>query len=573
MSPIREAWRRFGTPDAISWPAFIVSFAAGLLGNLVTNATPVSLVLRLPILIVAQFAMWIPLAVTWLVLRRSPRHPRPMLVLASLLLGLAARGLVIGAAFSIHVGPEHAQWGDRLWGAILNVGLAFAVTAVLVTAMRERRTQIVELKDLQAQLAVSVERVAAGFSERNDETVERVRQVLIDALGKLDSADAGQSLAALQYTAADVVRPLSHDLAQALPRPDGHDLVATRDRVTWLEIVDEAATGRPFRPALTGLVLAFECLGGIVGYPPGAKWLVPAVPITMALLWLANVPLAHWLRHGSRLFRVVSVIAVAILVASIVGGGTRAVLGSTPPVPAIAIALTFFVLVFSLGATVVSVVARDRDGVIRELQTSARALERSLVRWRQAQWFQQKALSRALHGPIQMAVNAAAIRLDAAMRTDEVEPLLIEQVRTDLLESLDVLHQADGVVASFDEGLDRIVGTWDGLCAIEVDVELRVAAAVAADAVLRSCVLDMVTEAVSNTIRHGGATHVAIHMECAEEIDEAMRLRVRSDGAAFSGTGQRGLGSQLLDDCTIEWERGSCTDDQCLTAVLPLPAA
>lgn len=569
MTTARAIWHRFGTTDAISVPAFLVSFAAGLIGNFVTSADSMDLWLRLVVLAVAQIAMLLPLSVCWLLLRRNPDRSHPWAVAAALVLGLGLRALVIGSAFSVLVGPDAAEWAQRFIGAVVNIGLAYALCAVLVTALRERRREIVELKSTRAQLARSLDQAAAGFSERNEHAVESVCQVLADALDGLDSRDAGATLAALQHTASEVVRPLSHELAATSPSFDADDLAVVVEKTTWPEILDSAATGKPFRPIATTIVLGFELVGAAVAYPAGAWWLPFAGLLTALLLAVVNIPLSTLLVGRDNATRIGLVIAASVIVGLLVGFATRLALGDGRTAVNVAIGLACFVVLFALGTTVVAAVFRDRDRVIVELSESADALQRSLVRMRQAQWFQQKALSRALHGPIQVAVTAAALRLDAAMQQGRMTSTVIEDTRRELLEIVDVLREPDLSVASVESGLARISGVWDGLCSVSLRVDDLAQQHLDSDSMLRSCVIDIASEAVSNAVRHGAATHVEVVLEPGGDVGQDLKLVVASDGRIRESASRRGLGTQLLDDCTLSWTGEFEQSGYRLVALLP----
>ena len=53
MSGVRGVIRRFGMPDAISWPAFWVTYFSAVVGTYIINSGPVPLVTRLGVLFVA----------------------------------------------------------------------------------------------------------------------------------------------------------------------------------------------------------------------------------------------------------------------------------------------------------------------------------------------------------------------------------------------------------------------------------------------------------------------------------------------------------------------------------------
>ena len=569
MTTARAIWRRFGTTDAISVPAFLVAFAAGLIGNFVTNADSIEFWLRLVILVVAQIAMWMPMSVCWLLLRRDPDRSRPWAVASSLVLGLGLRALVVGAAFSLLVGPQAAEWFQRFVGAVVNIGLAYVLCTILVTALRERRREIVQLKSTRSRLATSLDQAAAGFFQRNEQAVDDVCQVLVGALKGLDSRDAGAALATLQHTASEVVRPLSHELAATAPSFNADDLPVVVEKASWSEIIDSAATGRPFRPIATLVLLSFELLGAAVAFPAGTWWLPFAGMLVAVLLFLINIPLERLLIDRSRGVRILLVISASIVCAGLTGIASRVALGDGRAAVNVAIGIACFIVLFSLGTVVVSAVIRDRDRVIRELDESADALQRSLVRMRQAQWFQQKALSRALHGPIQAAVTAAALRLDAAMQHGRMAPAVIEDTRRGLLEIVDVLRDPDLSVVSVESGLARISGAWDGLCAVSVRVEEVALEHLESDSMLPSCVMDIASEAVSNAVRHGAATNVEVILEADGDGGKDLKLVVASDGGIRETASRRGLGTQLLDDCTLSWSGEFQHSGYRLVALLP----
>jgi signal transduction histidine kinase len=194
-------------------------------------------------------------------------------------------------------------------------------------------------------------------------------------------------------------------------------------------------------------------------------------------------------------------------------------------------------------------------------------MERSLVRRKQTQWLQNKSLSRALHGPVQTAVNAAAYKLDNAMRDGRVSVDMIEGVRSELISSLDILSHADGAVITVDQGINRIVAVWDGICNVNVSISQEVHVELKATVITRSCFIDIVSESVSNAVRHGRATRIEVS---AELVDSDIHLNVRDNGSAPFLHNSPGLGSALLDDCSTSWVLQLADSGRSLQAVIPV---
>lgn len=569
MDGIRRVLWRIGTTDAISWPTFWITFVAGTLGNILTNVGLVSGGLRLVVILLGQIALWIPLSIVGIVIRRTPDRSRPVLVLGGLLTGLLARTVLISAIIGSVLGAAEAKWSLRFVGGLVNIVPVFIWTAFIVNVMRERRRQIAALEAFQDDLEHSLELVSAGVVQRNQDTIERVRNVLIGELAALEAGDAQRSLAALQRTATEVVRPMSHELAQGLPDLTPASTPADPARISWVHVIDEAASGRPFRPLVTGLLMCLPVLGGVLIDPRALSSAIVTVVVVTGAFALANPLIAPLLTRSSLRGRIAAVVGATLLSAVTAGVIAAASLHFTEFSVAAGVGVAVAATTIGLGSVIITALGRDRDQVIRELTSSSRAVERNLVRWRQVQWFQQKALSRALHGPVQTAVNAAAIRLDAAMQQGPVSPEIIEHVHADLLRTLDVLNEPELTVASIDTGFARIVGTWDGICDVRVDVNQAATDELGSHAALRSCVLDIVTEAVGNAVRHGGATTVGIRAT-TDPVEETLRIFVESNGVAPSADAPRGLGSQLLDDCSLTWSRASGAHGHTLDVLLPL---
>jgi signal transduction histidine kinase len=168
-------------------------------------------------------------------------------------------------------------------------------------------------------------------------------------------------------------------------------------------------------------------------------------------------------------------------------------------------------------------------------------------------------------------VTAAAIRLDAAVKSGDTGADLLENTRRNLLAAVDVLDTADATHYSLDLAIARLSGTWEGLCEIECHVDAPADVSLAEDPISAAVVVDLLSEAVSNAVRYGEAEHVAITFGLDEQ--HLLTLTIRDDGRSQSDASMRGLGSTLLDDCTMQWTRDITAAGATLTALLPTALA
>lgn len=577
MSQIKQAFWRIGSADAVTWLSFWLTFTGAIIASFVSTSGGISWAFRLGVVGAGQLILWAPLALSrWLVLRMNAdqRTAIALIVIGAFCVGATMRTLFIGFAFIWAVGPEAALWPTRIFGSFGTIGLVFAVTAYAVSSAREQRRRIEALEEVQADLEQSVVSVRTGIEERGEQSVQRVRGILESELAALHHGDAGGAVESLERMARDVVRPLSHELAETPVTEPATDL-RSRDAVSWVKVLDLAARGKPFKPLATGLLVIILVLGAIGAYPPAAARFM-ALPVaayaTLAVANLVDVRL-----FGQRPLRVrLAILLLSALACGMVMALVGYVLMIGQPVQrGTVLGCLFFTVVFALGVTANSALNADRRLTIAQLDAAATQLRRNLALVNQVRWFQEKALSRALHGPVQTAITAAALRLDAAMRAGSVPSELVDQVRVDIARDLDVLGDATRNAAPLDDGIASIVSTWEGVCDIAVDVEPAAAVAVAADAPLRACAVGIATEAISNAVRHGKSTTADLRIVLGPAQD-AVVIEVDSRAPVDADRpmgGAVGLGTRQLDECTTSWALTVGPRGQHLRAVLPSRSA
>ena len=87
---------------------------------------------------------------------------------------------------------------------------------------------------------------------------------------------------------------------------------------------------------------------------------------------------------------------------------------------------------------------------------------------------------------------------------------------------------------------------------MRVDIDEAAGKALADDLILRSTITDAVTEAVSNSVRHGHAREAVVDLRCPS--DRTVSLRVTNDGTSSGDRADAGMGSRILDECALSWD-------------------
>jgi len=524
---------------------------------------------RLMAVVLTQPIMFVPLVVLRFTLLKDPLRPRPWVALAGFAVASLVGNLSVYWLLSyLYAGgfPILPEW--RVMAGVLPTMIPLIVVAYVVNTLRERRGELEALVAVREQLELARAEASRAVQQRNDELVGRVRAVLGAEIASLASSQPADAVALLQHTATDVVRPLSHELATSFADQEERPASEPSSRVGWRDVVGAADVDGPLLPGGTVLLLSGIWISGAAVAPGDGGALLVSLLLIYCLLAGANVVLRVLLRRWGPMGRLLAVLLACVLVGVINDVALRRWSGDAPVDAALAAAATFFVILVSAGMAVVKGVFAARSAIASQLAVSNEELRLQVLRTQQLLWFHQRALARALHGPVQSAVVAAALRLADAAPAGGPSPDLIEGVRTDLMRVLDVLNSPEDGVLPLDACMARLVGTWQGVCDIVVDVDPDAATVISDDVVIRALVVDIVTEAVANAVRHGHAREVSVRMRAG---DDTLTLTVGDDGHATSASGLQGLGTQLLNDCARMWSLSDTGSGRETMVALPVP--
>ena len=169
-----------------------------------------------------------------------------------------------------------------------------------------------------------------------------------------------------------------------------------------------------------------------------------------------------------------------------------------------------------------------------------------------------------LHGPIQSAAAAAALRWESGAPSIET----LDRVRRDLEETVQALGDGPPQHRNVRAEIRNLTDTWEGVCQIRVSMPDSVIIALDRDWVAAGTVLNFVTEAVANAAMHGRASHVEI--DVLPQPPDEITITVVNDGHLELGEG-RGLGSAMLDATCVRWSRQVLEGCVVLRAVIAVP--
>jgi signal transduction histidine kinase len=209
-----------------------------------------------------------------------------------------------------------------------------------------------------------------------------------------------------------------------------------------------------------------------------------------------------------------------------------------------------------IGAGTASYCAVDERRSLTEshLLEAVQNLQSSVSRLRQQAWIGRRRVSYILHGSVQSALHAAALRLTANAHPD---PELIAEIRQDISAAMAKLGTTSEVPTVLPDALAETADLWSEACTVRWNLSEEAQELAAQSVTTAECASEIVREGVGNAVRHGGATHVDVTIVAQFP---RLVLVIADDGSAGHHEERKGLGSRMLDEMCVRWTRE--TDDR-----------
>jgi signal transduction histidine kinase len=185
---------------------------------------------------------------------------------------------------------------------------------------------------------------------------------------------------------------------------------------------------------------------------------------------------------------------------------------------------------------------------------------------RQEAWVTKNQLAKAIHGSVQAKFLAVALRIANSPKVSKAD---LEAARKDIESSLDdVAISLEGRTDSFAKQLKTITDAWDGVAKIKLKAEKETIALINQFPVARTCVLEVIGEAVANAAKHSKAPSMDIELQ--ENALGQIAVSVWSAGKLSEQASRKGYGSQMLDEVTSGWSLTNFKGRVYLRAVIQL---
>ena len=477
---------------------------------------------------------------------------RPVFVLFMFFFAGFLRGVTILAADTITGQHEPGEEFFRLIGGPLFAFATLTVAAVLASNYQRHRDALTALADERYRLQIRSAGIRAKVQIQREELLGKVRNLLDPAIAKIQAGLSGQPskavIESLQSTVEDVVRPLSAEVAEAsdeLEALAGKAVIRERAKLPKRIYLGEFLV--PLWSALigsTGLVATAFLLES----PLNAL----AIIVTVFLLVLIGLGLFQQLTLK---------FSVSPVLAAVVNPLLNAV--TFVPfywiVPAlgwkISIVQIHSLLLFGfvVGATtfVAQFVQFQRKATTEKLQEVNQQLEIVNASLRQELWLNRRRTAAVLHGPVQAALYASAMKL---AQTQEPTPELVRDVEKDIQEAIEKLNNPSNLEGEkISEVLSQIVEIWSDAAEISIDLPEQLETEISRQPLASEALIEISREFINNAIKHGRAKAIALRVFRLDSLRFA--VEVQDDGVGVPPGAKPGFGSKLLTELSLVWRQ------------------
>lgn len=480
------------------------------------------------------------------------REPRRLLSSLAYLIAGVVRGASVyltGAALGIMPPSEFIY---RLIGGPLYVYGAISMLAIFNASRIRHEKTLAELEVEKAEL----DELRGGIRERirlqRADLLKRVQGVLAPVVDEVKSqlqSSPNELSNRLRDVVDTVVRPLSHDIGKGSKVDDEVNVITSRAALakTKSRFPTKISAGAMIVPELTTFATASISVTANIIYFPDSVLLgsiVSLIAVFFGYKIMQRLFINLWVNFVFALLisigAAVSVSLFTVYVISILG--LHLTVNALLQLIAGQIVLTLITFYMQFVRTQ----RRDAELEMTRVVSDLAILNSQL---RQEVWLNRRRIASILHGSVQAALYASAIRL-AKLEAPTAQD--VDAVQSDIAAAISKLESTDGV-ETFVGVLEQIREVWDGAVEVQLPVlSAELVSQIEANPVTSACAAEVVREAVSNAVKHGKAEHVVIEVE--KSGSHLLGITVSNDGQPLPAEVEAGYGSTIMDEVAFSWQ-------------------
>lgn len=557
----RASWRLLGASAALSPIVTLLYLPFGLIGPLIID--PARLGGRwsdwLLVGLAGQAALMIVFALGRWALHRGGGECSPVGTVLVMVTAIVARAVALAGLVPVLGLADRFELVYRIGSSLAAQLGVLMIFAVVVSAQSQHGRQAAALEAQREALADLNRTMRARLDETISTLRAEVRRTIDPLIREVDtelqalttSVDVAPLRESIRSAVDDDLRPLSHRLAAATDVDEALTAGASDPAPGRSPLPSRMSIARLSKPVLFGLLMALISTSQSLrefSFPLVLSFPVVSGILVGLVMAAVRGTLGRW---TPPLVLGISVVAVAGGAAVFAGVLVQPLLGL--PVPRFISGAAFIVgAMVAILIALYAAVDQRRADTEEALRTSILDLMEASSLLRQHAFAARRHLSYVIHGSIQSALHAAALRLAAMESPDEA---VIATIRQDISEAAARLDEPVSPYVMLVDTLQEISDLWSGTCDVRWTMDHPTVHAVAGSPVAAMSITEIVRECVTNAVRHGRAHEVTIRIQRSGE--GRIVLDIADDGIGPGASSVPGLGSHMLDEMCVVWHRTS----------------
>jgi signal transduction histidine kinase len=477
---------------------------------------------------------------------------RPGFVLAVFLIAGAFRGVTLLTAEIITGQHQAGEELYRLLGGPVFTFVTLTVAAVLASNYQRHKELLSALADERYRLQIRSAGIRAKVQIQREELQSKVRNLLDPAISKIQASLSSHSSVAvinsLRSTVDEVVRPLSIEVAESsddLEAESGKAVLKEKAPIPrrimlgeflvplWAALISSiglVAAAFLIEQPRNSIVIIFSTFFSMLLFLGLIQQLTIALPVhpifasvVIPLLYALSLSPMYLLADLLSWNVGTGQINALLLYGAVVGGTT-------------------FAAQFS---------QLQRKTTTENLAGVNQQLEILNASLRQELWLNRRRTASVLHGPVQAALFASAMKLS---QTEGPTTELVAEVEKDIQNALEKLNNPsnldrEGISAV----LEQIVVIWSDAARITIDLAPELEQAISPQPLTSEALIEISREFINNAIKHGKADLVSLRVFRLDPY--RLAVEVTDNGQGLPPGAKPGFGSKLLTELSLNWKQ------------------
>ena len=490
----------------------------------------------------------------------SGMTPPAIVYLLVFLLAVFVRGVVIfqvGTEFGV-IPPD--EWQYRLLGSPLFIVVSLSLVTVLVSNSQRATQELANLETSRLVLEKRLSSMRAEISRMNSEVAGNVSGLISPVIQELmvkikGSKELAREIQELRTTVDEVVRPLSIAIAEKTDEMSSPQVAAAKVSIRENFRLDS-------KLQVSNQIVPFwsSALITLISTPAAVVFYGQDAALALALLAAATVVTLELAYFIFRRVQLRSIAALLLQVAIFATAGGAAILAlslanlSAGLYPAARIIT--LTMIIGLAMFIGQIRQTQRYASQQKAREVNEQLELLNSQARRELWLNRRRIATVLHGPVQAALYASAMRLAQSSRPSKK---LIQSVNQDLADALEVLKFDSLEETDLRDVIGQITEVWSGTCEIYSNISKAVYQVTKKNPLVGEAVTEVLREAVSNAIKHGSATEIEIDAKVTAKL---VVISIVNNGKSPVNSRGNGFGSKLYSELTHTWQLERTADSR-----------